>query len=392
MLNKVFDTKLVEVFQSSEMTIKALTGSHNLIFELKSTKRTGNMFGSTVYNELFVRLKSKYYSPITHQIQSEKVLKSILKYDKRKEKIKKYYLGGYYNEIENVVVLGRDVYLALPHLLSLWPDYDLIREYYKKAPLKEIDQILWVKYVYNNLYSHIIQSEELLIRTKRFNIFGFLEWCNRPDVPLFYNDGILLASSYNMFNDLSVYRGKSVKEVVRNLAKKLTSQDLKKEDFVENGNYMVSWFLTKKIFPYLFTLVMTDYGHVLNLYKFNLKTLQYDLILVKPVYEYCELVKKEALNNNIESGTVRVEDLRGFEKMFYRDYYFGVDEEYAYFYFDWYSSKKPKYSFKLFKIPLNQISVIKLRNGKMEIKSKKGAVKFLNSHPFNITTVITPSK
>ena len=38
------------------------------------------------------------------------------------------------------------------------------------------------------------------------------------------------------------------------------------------------------------------------------------------------------LDMNIDSKKVNVGELKGVNETFYRDYYFGVDEEYAYFY------------------------------------------------------------
>lgn len=355
--------------------VRVLTKTYTLLFKLKNTKKTGVLFGNPAYNDIFIKLKSGVYVPMTNLIGDRESYNSISRYRKRAEKIMKYYTSQQYKNIEGVHIIGEDPYLALPHLLSFWIDYDLIRPYYKSLALEKIEQTLWAYSLVELNGSDFEQFQEKLLKIRRFNLYGFLDLVSGEEIPLVYKDGILLALYYTMFSDFKAYDKPTAKEVVKEVVKRLSSPNLSLKDFYNNGGKLWVKYPVIRLFPYIITMSITDYGFVLNLYKFNLKTLQYDLILIKPIHRDYEILKEESpTTERVIINDRVVTNIESIENTLSKMHYFGFDEDYVYIYSCRFTSSLAL-RVDINKIPLSLIDYIKLDDLILVIVDKKGRTK-----------------
>lgn len=363
--------------------LKVLTDSHVLFFEFENSK-----FLSKSEDEgIFLRVKSNYYSPFTHLIKDMDTLESTMNSEKVTKEITEYYTTGQYKHIKDLHIFSEDPYLALPHLLAYWVEYDLLREYFKETPLEVIDKTLWARYTFldNN-------TKEPILGKRRFNLFGFFKMCLGTELPLTYKDGILLLTKHTAINDLSVYDKPTVNEVIDTLVKKISNPDFSMEEFFGNGRFMNPWYPVMRMFPYFFIIIITPYGLVLNLYKFDFETLQYKLILIKQVQEDYTMIKQALTSFNLKAEEAEFDKIHERFEEFRKRYipvYFGVDKEFAFFYIKKVVDNQTL-SIEVLKVPLDRIDYIKISNLKLTVKIDNIETTLFCDSNGLITTIIPP--
>lgn len=378
----------LDIFEAYETRRELFANSHTIMFEFKNLEESGSIKGVKLHNDLFIRVKNQICLPITNHAKLLKQLNlSLVKHKKRVEKLKKYYMDKHYKDIERVMIVSGDSFTALPHILAYWPDYDVIKNYYKKYSLKSIDETLWAffrvktvtKFTYPafTIYYTLPAVKAGIYDVRRFNLFFFFNLIDSSVIPLIYKDGVLLPEYSTLLSNLDTYDKPTIKEVVKSVVKKLTDPNFSKKDFLHNNSgYSSSSFIITQLFPYTFTLGLTDYGYVLNVYKFDLKNFKHELVLVKPVYRdynlYRELTYKRKYSTLPERISVeqKVLDVNEVINSKYRlPYSFtGFDNEFVYF--SAYGYKKIGYLI-IGKLPIKDIDYIEI-HGNMLTLGKDG--------------------
>lgn len=384
MLNKIIKEYQPGSIQTTSERLKILNKAGTVLVTFNKVRRTGTFLNKPVYNELFIKLKKKVYIPLTSALKSKEELTLIMENKKRRSKIVKYYTKEEYKKINGVFVYGEDPYTSLPLALALWVDYDLIRPYYKNAPIEEIDKTLWAyqmfyqnkryrlfyKYFTGNkacygLYG-VSSGGEQIAEKKRFTLFGYLDLVDTGGLPLIYKDGILISSVNSVLNDLIVYDKPTTAEVIKTIFKKL----LQIQTLVNYKGRTNLIFPIIDIFPYMFITSLTDYGYVVNLFKLNMETGKHKLVLSREVH--CESMDKTIqkltgrppeMNVRIEKDMEKVKTyVQKVEGRPYSRLNFGIDKDYVYLYYSpsdpWFYSQK--IIIDMIKVPLKEIDSVTL--------------------------------
>lgn len=376
MLNKKMGTKLLMSGFDESRQVKLYTKSYGLLLNFRKVQQTGMLFGGKVYNEIFVKLKSHYYTPVTQFLTSATLIESLFQHHKRIEKLLNYYTQEYYKEIEKIIIVGEDPYMALPHALALWVDYNLLKPYYNGAQLNKIDQTFWAHHI-NNILNKVGQPiDKPLLKSRRFNLFAFLDLITHPKVPLIYRDGLLLVERHKMFTNYDIFDRPTVKRFINIFIKILSNPSLAEQNPSTKHFYELFWNPRIVMFPYTFFTSLTDYGYVVNLYKFNMETFNHDLILAKPVHSNA-LLKALAVGGYEFEGVVSEtfddshEVLNSIKKEWFTRHHLshiGFDDEYLYLTKLKIDNRPKKCKINVFKIPLNKIDSIEMRNYLLKIE------------------------
>lgn len=338
MLGKNLNQEALSIYSSYFKRNNLYFDAYNIFLKFARAEKTGVINGIQVYNGAFVKVKGNIFVPVTlYKPIVGELMSNLVKYKRHAEKIKKYYVNEHYNDIESLFVSG-DNFIALPHVLALWPDYNLIKHYYNGFSLEKIDQILWTYFMFNKkpnihkdpmflFYRIKPDNSPEIFNKRRFNLAMFFQMLDISMMPLIYQDGALITYTKTILKDLSIYNKTTSKEVVKTAVKKITNTSIALEELFQVKN-MSKIRLNTFMFPYTLILGKTDYGYVLNVFKFDLETLRHKLVLSRPVYK--QLVQKKENLKGIEFDVDLIARTVGSFNMSF--VFTGIDNEYIYFY------------------------------------------------------------
>lgn len=275
----------------------------------------------SISNKMFQKVKNDYYTLIVNISNnlSNDLFKEFLTGNAKH--IFDYYINKEYKNIEDVIIQGSNIVTPLIEALSLGVDYNLLRNYYKGINLKKVEKILIAYALNRGIHVDSLPFSDycILKHFKKFSLFRFFDLINNEVVPLIYKDGVLLTSYYSIFEDFKIYDEVSYKKVIMNIVKMLLRDDFSTTQVLSLSEAEPLDYIELEMFPFLITMTPTDYGYVINLFKYNELTKpvekqstpntvslykSYDLIGIYPVHRshyYKSLKVKQTSLENIDS-------------------------------------------------------------------------------------------